>query len=161
MKIIKFITFAFCAFAGVASAQNIVDFGEVTNVSPRYATVEQRRQVCDDISYQSNPQPERNAGNYLLGGIGGAIVGNQIGGGNGKTIATVAGALLGANAADNRDARYSQPSRCRMESNFVEEQRGFNVTYVYMGRQFTTVTYAHPGNRIRLSINITPVTSSW
>ena len=37
-------------------------------------------------------------GGTIVGGIGGAVLGNQIGGGTGKTIATALGAIIGAAA---------------------------------------------------------------
>lgn len=49
----------------------------------------------------ADSQPERSNTGMLLGAAAGALLGNQVGGGNGKTLATVAGAAAGAYAGNN------------------------------------------------------------
>ena len=53
---------------------------------------------------------ERNPVGMLLGGAAGALLGNQVGGGNGKTIATLAGAAAGAFAGDKL-ANNAEPQK--------------------------------------------------
>jgi len=110
----------------------------------------------------------------VLGGIVGAAVGHQIGDGDGQRAATVAGALLGSaiardsyrNPAQGRFherrgmqreiVRYEE--RCRMVEDFRGEDRvvGYHVTYEYHGHTFTTRTRTHPGNSIRVRVEVTP-----
>ncbi len=54
---------------------------------------------------------DRNNGWQTFGGalIGGAI-GNQFGGGRGRDVATVLGAIIGASAANNRSQKYREVS---------------------------------------------------
>lgn len=132
-----------------ANAQSI-EWGDVVSVTPRVETYLSQRQVCEPTGANASPV------NYALGGLAGALVGNQVGGGNGKAAATVVGALLGANAADNRNQ-----SACRWESIPVERQSGYTVTYLYNGRQYQSITATHPGNRIRLQVTVTPIVSNW
>lgn len=82
---------------------------------PKFETV--TRHVCEnktvtvDIDVPDPVKPvERSSVGMLLGGAAGALLGNQIGGGNGKTIATLAGAAGGAYAGD-RMANSSEQAR--------------------------------------------------
>jgi len=62
---------------------------------PVFANVPRR--VCEQ---KPAPAPERNTLGMLAGAALGALGGNQIGGGQGRTIATIAGAGAGAYAGD-------------------------------------------------------------
>jgi uncharacterized protein YcfJ len=117
----------------------------------------------------------------VLGGIVGAAIGNQIGDGDGRRAATVAGALLGGAIArdsyrnrghedrygyggyDDRryevqreQVRYEQ--RCRSVEDYRQDDRvvGYRVTYDYNGIVGTTQTSYHPGNTLRVRVDITP-----
>lgn len=72
---------------------------------PKFETV--TRHVCEnktvtvDIDVPDPVKPvERNVAGMLLGGAAGALLGNQVGGGTGRTLATLAGAAGGAYAGD-------------------------------------------------------------
>lgn len=52
-----------------------------------------------------------NNGGALLGGIIGAVVGNQVGGGNGRVAATAVGAIIGAQVGGNMNNRPPQARR--------------------------------------------------
>ena len=54
-----------------------------------------------DIDVPDPVKPvERNVAGMLLGGAAGALLGHQVGGGNGRTLATIVGAAGGAYAGD-------------------------------------------------------------
>nr|WP_315485501.1 glycine zipper 2TM domain-containing protein [uncultured Undibacterium sp.] len=67
--------------------------------------------TVESIQWVGNERPSSGAG-AVVGGILGAIVGNQIGGGTGRTVATVAGgiggAVIGNNVEKNRQINYYQ-----------------------------------------------------
>jgi len=165
--------FTFCALAFVVfssqahgQSQSISDYGDVVNVTPRIETVITQRRVCGSPQqYQNqNQQSDNNVGRKLLGAIAGGIIGNQVGGGNGKTIATALGAVAGSEMADTRsdnNGYANSSSQCYYENVREPRQNGFNVTYIYQGRQMQTVTYQDPGSKIRLNITITPAGSGW
>ena len=82
---------------------------------PRFETITRRacemKTVTVDIDVPDVVKPvERSALGMILGGAAGALLGNQIGGGNGKTIATVAAAAGGAYAGD-RVANSNEPAK--------------------------------------------------
>jgi len=98
----------------------------------------------------------------LFGGIVGGLIGNQFGGGNGKKALTVVGALAGSSIA--RDIARSQ-SRTRYpgrnchttyESQVVEDISGYDVTYEYRGQQFSKRVAEHPGDSVRVRVQLTP-----
>ena len=103
----------------------------------------------------------------ILGGIVGGVVGNQFGSGRGKAVMTVAGALLGASIGRDvahRRARHgpthiSMERRCKIEQVTHEEERidGYEVTYEYGGREFSTHTPVNPGDTIRVRVRVEPV----
>jgi uncharacterized protein YcfJ len=112
-------------------------------------------------------RPQPSPGPTLLGGIIGAAVGNQIGRGDGRRAATAAGAVIGAaignNQAQRRVSGYSETrahdvERCstRYEERYEERIDGYNVTYVYNGRQATTRLPYDPGDRIRVRVDVRP-----
>ncbi len=115
--------------------------------------------VEDDRIHE--PAPWRS----IVGGLIGGLVGNQFGGGNGKKAFTIAGAIAGASIAQHRGARNtgrrdkSPVRRCEIEHErrAVEDLVGYDVTYRYHGREFTKRTKRHPGNRIRVNVEMSPV----
>ena len=57
------------------------------------------REVCEDVVVQERlPERDGNAGGTVAGAVIGGLLGNQVGGGSGKTAATVLGAAGGAYA---------------------------------------------------------------
>src|SRR5262245_14958983 len=84
------------------------DYARVIDVDPivRHVKVSTPRRECwtetryEEVSYTeqggNSPPPRGSAGSMILGGIIGAAVGNQIGGGDGRRAATVAGAIIGS-----------------------------------------------------------------
>jgi uncharacterized protein YcfJ len=141
-----------------------VAYGRVISAEPmvRYVTVDRPRQECyDDYVREAAPGV---AGQTIAGGVIGAAIGRQFGGGSGRDLATVLGATFGAAIANQRAQRnlgYREVpvQRCELVSNPVTEQviDGYVVTYVYQGRRYTTRTATPPGERIELAVEVRPV----
>ncbi|MFP6682277.1 MAG: glycine zipper 2TM domain-containing protein, partial [Gammaproteobacteria bacterium] len=104
----------------------------------------------------------------IVGGIIGAVVGNQFGSGSGRDWATVAGTTLGASiGSDYNNRRHYTAGRsyttnersCRIVRDHQQEERadGYLVTYTYNGRRYKTRTENHPGDRIKVRLDVTPV----
>ena len=79
-------------------------YGDTASVSAGYGTIE---------SIQvTNTEARTSGGGALLGGVVGALAGNQVGSGSGRTAATVAGGVAGAaignNVERNRNADGQQ-----------------------------------------------------
>lgn len=130
------------------------------------------------------PRYDDGAAGTVLGALVGGALGNQVGGGDGRRAATLAGAVIGGAIGNNLDRGrywhgrdpygpryaggydrrygYAQPVTQRVCDQRVEyrsEQRvvGYDVAYAYNGRTFRTETREHPGDRIRVAVNVAPV----
>jgi len=73
----------------------------------------------------------------IIGAIAGGIIGNQVGGGNGKTAATALGAVLGSRVATDVSPRIVEEVNCFPETRQI--QRGEKVTFRYKGKLITQV----------------------
>jgi uncharacterized protein YcfJ len=120
----------------------------------------------------------------VVGGIAGAVLGSKVGGGSGQVAATAIGSMVGG-LAGRQIYETSQRRRYQQQSNTVtvcddgyntnngynnnngydgyqasgyNDGRvvGYDVTYEYAGRQFTTRTNYHPGDRIRVRVDVRP-----
>ena len=83
---------------------NYVEYGRVNNIEV----------------FQAQQQPAQGSGlGAILGGVAGAVVGHQFGGGSGRDVATVAGALGGAVAGNaiekNRNPSVGQAYRVTVQ----------------------------------------------
>jgi uncharacterized protein YcfJ len=147
-----------------AYAADFEDFGRVVNVRPMVEQVNQPREECHTEYVPVHRQQQRNVGGSIIGGIAGGLLGNQVGGGNGRTAATAAGAIAGAITGDrleNNGQGQQQPAeeairQCRTVDHWENRSNGFNVTYEYHGRNFTSVLPYDPGQRVRLHVAVTP-----
>lgn len=154
----------------LAQAAEFEDFARVVRVSPRVEQVRQPRQECrtDYVQAPVQTQPQqRSAGGSIIGGIAGALVGNQVGGGTGRVAATAAGAIAGAvvgDRIDNNGRTVQQPQQyqeqavkqCRTVDAWESRTVGYDVTYDYRGRNYTSVMSRDPGQRVRLRVSVEP-----
>lgn len=114
----------------------------------------------------------------VLGGIAGAVLGSKVGGGSGTYAATAIGTMVGGMAgrqiyeSSQRNRRQQvgmvtvcdpEPTRSAYGNNGYNSYpvnegsvTGYDVTYEYAGRQFTTRTNYHPGDRIRVRVDVRP-----
>jgi uncharacterized protein YcfJ len=117
-------------------------------------------------AYQQ-PQ-QRSAGGAIIGALAGGLLGNQVGRGNGRAAATAVGAVAGAVVGDKVDnqgravdpnAQYPQEQavrQCRMVDAYESRTVGYDVTYDYRGRSYTSVMDRDPGQRVRLRVTVEP-----
>jgi len=147
-------------YARVVSARPIV----------RHVTVERPRRECwQDVEYRSD-RALRVGGPTLAGGIIGAAIGRQFGGGSGRDALTLLGGIAGSAVAHERaqrrlaesggSATYAVPvERCSVvNERFTEEiVDGYDVVYQYQGRRYSMYTAEHPGDRVALQVNFRPV----
>lgn len=98
MKKMPFITSLFILAASPVMAG--------TSAQVEYGTVQQSRLVTKTSeSASQGAKPLRTIGGAALG----AVVGNQFGGGSGKTIATATGAIAGAELSRRRQGTQTEP----------------------------------------------------
>jgi uncharacterized protein YcfJ len=154
----------------LVQAAEFEDFGRVVRVQPRVEQVRQPRQECRteyvQAPVQQYPQ-QRSAGGSIIGGLAGALIGNQVGGGTGRVAATAAGAIAGAvvgDRVDNDGRAVNQPPQvqeqavraCRTVESVESRTNGYEVTYDYRGRNYTSVMARDPGQRVRLRVSVEP-----
>ena len=109
----------------------------------------------------------------VVGGIAGAVLGSKVGGGSGTYAATAIGSMVGGMAGrqiydqTQRD-RYVRPGVVRVCD--PEPVRGgygsyrtndgrasaYDVTYEYNGRRYTRRMDYHPGDRVRVRVDVSP-----
>jgi uncharacterized protein YcfJ len=155
-------------------------YARVVDVDPivRHVRISEPRKECwtetryDDVSYTENvgPRPKANPGAMILGGLIGAAVGNHIGHGDGRKVATVAGAVIGTAIGHDASSRGRQDQRVVTESRPYEAERcevrydervedrvdGYRVTYEFNGIRQTTQLPYDPGDRIRVRVDVQP-----
>src|SRR5690349_5934823 len=90
------------AFTAAVHAETFFDVANVRAVQPQYESVAVPRDECArQWVTEARPVAQRDYGGAVVGGIAGALLGNQVGGGHGREAATAIGAVVGAMTGDN------------------------------------------------------------
>lgn len=106
----------------------------VVSAQPRVITMYQ--QQCQQVAVQ-RPASNGNTAGSVLGAIAGAALGNQVGGGSGKDIATVVGGVIGYQVGKGNPTPGGIEYQTVCNSVPVTVQKGEIVTFSYRGRMFT------------------------
>ena len=92
-----------------------------------------------------------------VGAVVGGLLGNQIGGGSGKKIATVAGAAAGGYAGNkvqgdmqDKDTYTTTERRCQTVADSHQNVIGYDVTYMIGDQEGAVRMDEKPGDRIPL-----------
>lgn len=122
------------------------------------------------VGYSNGNETSRTVAT-VVGGVIGAVVGSKIGGGSGRYVTSALGTMAGGMAGR---AIYDQSVRQRRNASVtvcdpepvrdgygysrVNDNRvsGYDVTYEYAGRSYRTHTDYHPGDRIRVRVDVRP-----
>ncbi len=139
------------------------DRAKVIASSPAYEQINEPRRECR-TEYRTYEEPAyrngNNTGGAVLGAVVGGLVGSTVGKGNGKIAAAAVGAATGAVIGDrwnDRDGGYTTYERpvenCRMVDNHHQQLVGYDVTYRYHGREFTTRLPYDPGAWLTLNVS--------
>lgn len=118
----------------------------------------------------SNPQGTETGRNVatVLGGIVGAALGSKIGGGSARYATAAVGSMVGGMAGReiyetsqrNRQPKpritVCDPVREGSYSNTGSNVTAYDVTYEYAGHQYVTRTDYHPGDHIRVRVDVRP-----
>jgi uncharacterized protein YcfJ len=120
-------------------------------------TVKTPRQECHDETV-THTKPVKDPDRLLgtgLGAVVGGVLGHQVGGGNGQTLATVAGAAAGGYAGNKIQQRTQQgdpytttEQRCSTVYDEKEEPNGFDVVYEYEGHRHHVHMEHDPGRSL-------------
>ena len=146
------------------------DTARVVDVRPlyRYVRVSEPSKECWNEEVVRHEHRRSSAvPSTIVGGVIGGVVGHQIGKGRGRDAATVVGALVGGkighdvhrrNNPGHTNSYVDEQRVCRRVDNFYEQRRnvGYEVVYEYNGRTYVTKTNRHPGDQLRVHVNISP-----
>ncbi len=144
------------AFAGYKSWQGN-HYAQVVNAELVTKQIKKPRQECHEevVTHQQQPKDEHRVAGTLIGAVVGGVLGNQVGGGNGKKIATVVGAGAGGYAGNQVQDRMQKGNtytaneqRCSTIYDIEERPAGYKVTYEFAGKTHTTHMDHDPGSRL-------------
>ncbi len=80
------------------------------------------RVVCRNVEVQRNSKDSNRVAGTATGAVVGGLLGNQVGGGNGKKLATVAGAVAGGAAGRNIQGRQQEKNGDRVVERRCERE---------------------------------------
>ncbi|MBC7610930.1 MAG: glycine zipper 2TM domain-containing protein [Polaromonas sp.] len=161
--------------AAGAQAQTFDDTARVRTVNPQYENVSVPRNECTNqwVTEQPPAASSRNYGGLALGGIAGAVLGNQVGRGRGRDTATALGAVVGALAGEHfanqnswgggyqqaspQPQQQRQVQSCRTVNDQQSRLTGYQVEYEYRGQVYSTVTRENPGRTLQVRVSVAPI----
>ncbi|MET4570200.1 glycine zipper 2TM domain-containing protein [Rhodanobacter soli] len=152
-----------------ASADAGVKYAKVVSVDPVRSTANHPKQVCHDetVTQTAPPKDEHRIAGTAIGAVVGGLVGNQVGGGKGKTLATVAGAVGGGYAGNRIQAsrQHAQVTssverKCETVNNTSTKIVGYDVRYEYNGVTRTVRMDHDPGDRVQVQEGVTAVSDA-
>ena len=126
------------AIAAYSLVKSGPEYADVVAVEPIKEQVKTPREVCKDVAVtrRAPVKDEHQIVGSVIGAVAGGLLGNQIGGGNGKKIATVAGAVGGGYAGNkvqegmqDRDTYTTTQTRCNTVNDISDKVVGYDVKY--------------------------------
>lgn len=85
---------------------------------------ERTHEVCHNVRVRDRPKDDHRIAGTAIGAVAGGLLGHQIGGGKGKTLATVGGAVAGGyvgnrvqKSSQDKHAGYHIERRCERVRN--------------------------------------------
>lgn len=82
------------AAAPIVLATAFFGFGSPAHAQDHHG----RHQVCENVRVQNTSKDKHQIAGTAIGAVAGGLLGHQVGGGKGKTLATVGGAVAGGYA---------------------------------------------------------------
>lgn len=125
--------------------------------------------------YRNNGNETSRTVATVIGGIAGAVLGSKVGDGSGRYVGTAVGSMVGGMAgrsiydSSQRNRQYQRRGTVRVcdpvpvtsrDGNYGdgygddESLNGYDVTYEYANRTYHTRTNYHPGDRIRVRVDV-------
>jgi len=133
------------AFAPITNVHKVTAsnarYASVLGVQPVTRTIAQNspRQECHDVAVQQRlPERDGNVGGTVLGAVIGGLAGHQVGGGKGRDLATVGGAVAGGfigNRIDRNHVGGRVVNTTQQQCNTVNDRTtsekvvGYDVTF--------------------------------
>lgn len=153
------IALAVLLFNVPALAGGYNDYARVISVKPVYysETVVKPYYDCDGPAHYRDKRKRHSHSQAIIGGVAGGLLAHEIDDSKGSVIAgTIIGSQLGNR--HNKPNHYGK-ERCRSVKPYrIHRQvKGYQVRYRYKGKTYHTQTRYHPGKRIKIRVDITPV----
>ncbi len=132
-------------------------YAEVTAVEPITETYFVAREECyDEVVEEVAPKRDENQiTGTVVGAVLGAVLGKQVGGGNGKKLATVAGAAAGGYAGrriqqdmQGKNVQTRIERRCQTLQDPKQRVTGYQVSYSFRGETGSVVMAQRPAEKI-------------
>lgn len=148
------------AVASLNVFQSGPQYAQVVSATPIKETVKTPRQECRNVTvtHRRPVQDENRIAGSVLGAVAGGVLGHQFGGGRGKDVATVVGALGGGYAGNlvqgamqDRDTYTTTQQRCKTVYDKSEKMLGYDVTYKIGEQQGKIRMDKDPGSQIPLN----------
>ena len=115
------------------------EVGRVISSTPVVQQVGVPRQVCTTQPMAVN-EPKSGAG-ALMGALAGGGLGNAVGQGGGKALATIAGVMGGAilgNSIEGSNTQMQNVQNCNTQTFYENRTVGYNVVYEFFWAGSTT-----------------------
>lgn len=158
------------ATAQQAAGQDGVKYARVVSVTPIREQASAPQQVChDEVVTQHKPvQDTHQIAGTAIGAVAGGLLGNQVGGGKGRTLATVAGAVGGGYAGHEIQANHqrnattqSTQRRCEtVPGNGGDKVVAYDVSYEYNGVTRTVRMDHDPGDKLQVQEGVVAVSDA-
>lgn len=133
------------------------EVGKVISSTPIIQQVAVPRQVCNNE--QVATEGRKSGAGAVMGAIAGGVVGHQVGGSDGRALATMAGVLGGTVLGDRIEGSGAPDIRnvqsCSTQMSYETRTMAYNVVYEFAGKRYTVQMPQDPGPTVRLQI--TPV----
>ena len=159
------------ALAGPENAYRdgaVYDYANVVKVQPIVRQVKistPTRECWEETVVESVPHRPGVSGSAIVGGLVGGLIGSQFGHGGGQAAMTMLGIAVGSTVGQSasQSAAYTQSvsypvQRCQTSEqiSFREQVEGYQVTYKYHGRLYSTRMPYDPGKRVKVRVDVRP-----
>jgi uncharacterized protein YcfJ len=147
-------------------------FAEVVAAKEIFETVVTPREQCEDVQvqHQAAVKDKNRLAGTAIGAVAGGLLGSAIGGGKGKTLATVGGAAAGGYAGNQvqknmqqKDVVTTTERQCKTVHDKSQKLAGYNVTYRLDGKEGVVRTSFKPGATLPVKegkVDTTPPTEA-
>ncbi|MFK2919319.1 glycine zipper 2TM domain-containing protein [Dyella koreensis] len=145
-------------------------FARVVSVTPVRDTASAPRQECHDevVTHRAPVKDEHQIAGTAIGAVAGGLLGNQIGGGKGRTLATVAGAVGGGyagheiqkNRQENNMVSSTQRRCTTVQGKGGDKVVAYDVAYEYNGVTRTIRMDHDPGDRVQVQEGVVAVSDA-
>jgi uncharacterized protein YcfJ len=148
---------AVAGIAGYEVSHRQPAYAEVLSTEPMVQTVKTPRQVCKDVvvSRKAPVRDRDRIAGTAVGALVGGLLGNQIGAGSGRTVATIGGAAAGGYAGNrieknvqDSNTEKTRETRCKTEYDSQQKVTGYRVSYRLGDKQSVVTMDYDPGDRI-------------